>query len=147
MGNTNSAQENFGILQCCSESRESARFIGTQPVQAASSSCGIGVGLDPVLIAERKGAWVIALAEGGSAHVEGGLKIGDQIVMIDDLDVNVLMKNSANDNGTQCAFALANALLGDYGTPVRIEVLRQGKVIRCAMHRAPLPKQCKWIRI
>eukprot|EP00961_Rhodomonas_salina_P254057 3433593-Rhodomonas_salina.1 len=56
------------------------------------STCGIGVGLDPRLLADNRGAVVMSLAIGGSAE-RGGLKLNDRIVAIDTLDVLELMNN------------------------------------------------------
>lgn len=85
------------------------------PQEPHSLSCGIGVGLDPALISERRGAVVIALADGGAAHKEGGIKLGDKIIKIDTLDVPRMMQDDAMKGSggasSYCATELASALL------------------------------------
>ena len=85
------------------------------PQELHSLSCGIGVGLDPALISERRGAVAIALADGGAAHKEGGIKLGDKIIKIDTLDVPRMMQDDAvkgsGGASSYCATELASALL------------------------------------
>ena len=111
-----------GVLGCCSEgtgkSMRSNMGRGgdiNTPQEPHSLSCGIGVGLDPALISERRGAVVIALADGGAAHKEGGIKLGDKIIKIDTLDVPRMMQDDAvkgsGGASSYCATELASALL------------------------------------
>ena len=68
--------------------------------------------------------------------------------MIDSLNVVEMMSGVSDQHATGnfCATELASALLGEYGSKVNIVLERDGKVISCAVHRAPLPRGCQWIR-
>jgi len=57
-----------------------------------------------------------------------GLKPGDEILLIDGRDVREL-----NQRGVH------QALSGEVGDPVKLTLLREGRVIRVTLHRTPAP--------
>jgi C-terminal processing protease CtpA/Prc len=59
---------------------------------------------------------------------QGGLQSGDEIILIDGRDVREL-----NDRGVH------QALSGDVGDPVKLTLLREGRVIRVTLRRTPPP--------
>ncbi|EKX35131.1 hypothetical protein GUITHDRAFT_118676 [Guillardia theta CCMP2712] len=117
--------------------------------------CGIGIGLDPQLIAQSEAAVIVSLADDGPA-CKGGLNVGDVIQRIDDLDVDDLMRKfhqmKMNNNvmgNTSAASTLASALLGPEGTTVQITVTRtiDRKITKLTfvVPRGFLNKTSQWI--
>ncbi|MBN2196190.1 MAG: PDZ domain-containing protein [Polyangiaceae bacterium] len=66
----------------------------------------------------------------GLAAAEAGLEPGDQILLVDGMDVRAFDPEELHD-----------LLSGDVGDPVRVTVLRGGEVRRLTLERTPIPKQ------
>ena len=73
-----------------------------------------------------------------------------QVVYVDELDVRELMNNPSSeryDVSRGVSTVLANALLGDAGTVVKLGLVRAGEagIIYRELRRAPLRPGCQWI--
>mmetsp|Transcript_17801 Transcript_17801/g.37550 ORF Transcript_17801/g.37550 Transcript_17801/m.37550 type:complete len:157 (-) Transcript_17801:45-515(-) len=135
------------IWGCC-ETRTAKGVPRTENI--SSRLCGVGMGLDSQLLAANRGAVVTCLAKGGPADQAGSVQIGDTLVFVDDLDVRELMNNPHSgkyDVSRGISTVLANALLGEAGTTVRLGLIRgdETKIVYRDLKRAPLKPGCQWI--
>ena len=64
------------------------------------------------------------------AAAQAGLQPGDELLLIDGRDVREL-----DERGVHLALA------GDVGDPVKLTLLREGRVIRVTLRRTPRPKK------
>eukprot|EP00288_Rhodomonas_lens_P016587 CAMPEP_0177693930 /NCGR_PEP_ID=MMETSP0484_2-20121128/2664_1 /TAXON_ID=354590 /ORGANISM="Rhodomonas lens, Strain RHODO" /LENGTH=175 /DNA_ID=CAMNT_0019204777 /DNA_START=80 /DNA_END=607 /DNA_ORIENTATION=- len=122
----------------------------TSSQKPGPTTCGIGLGLNAKLLSSRTGAVVNCIAKGGPCDSEDGVKIGDTIVSIGNLDVREIMNNPSSsryDLTRGITPVLASALHGEPGTSVKVGVIRRGfrDVLYKEVKRAPLPQGCQWI--
>mmetsp|Transcript_22443 Transcript_22443/g.53858 ORF Transcript_22443/g.53858 Transcript_22443/m.53858 type:complete len:157 (-) Transcript_22443:84-554(-) len=147
MGNAKSSFGDSAMLGCC-EARGKSPHVQTR--EPAARLCGVGMGLDSQLLAAGRGAVVTCLAKGGPAEADGAVQIGDSVVYVDELDVRELMSSPSSeryDVSRGVSTVLANALLGDTGTAVKLGLVRAGEetIIYRELRRAPLRPGCQWI--
>mmetsp|Transcript_25211 Transcript_25211/g.59775 ORF Transcript_25211/g.59775 Transcript_25211/m.59775 type:complete len:161 (-) Transcript_25211:338-820(-) len=139
--------EQANFLGCCEARGKNVHQLAREP---SVRLCGVGMGLDSQLLAAGRGAVVTCLAKGGPAEQGGAVRIGDAVVYVDSLDVRELMNNpdtSKYDVSRGVSTVLANALLGEPGSTVRLGLIRNGesKVVYRDLARAPLAQGCQWI--
>ncbi|HOU91334.1 MAG TPA: PDZ domain-containing protein [Polyangiaceae bacterium] len=95
----------------------------------ALGACGPPPGtIGAVLARAPDGSLRIDEAPAGLAAAEAGLEPGDQILLIDGVDVRALD-----------AEAVHAALSGDVGEPVKLTVIRDDEVLRVTLARTPVP--------
>jgi len=81
-----------------------------------------------ILARAPDGSLRIDEAPAGLAAAEAGLEPGDQILLIDGVDVRALD-----------AAGVHAALSGDVGEPVKLTVIRDDEVLRVTLARTPVP--------
>jgi len=68
----------------------------------------------------------------GLAAGQAGLRPGDEVLLIDGRDVRELTAQGVHQ-----------ALIGEVGDPVKLTLLREGRVIRVTLRRTPVPPSLK----
>ena len=110
---------------------KSGALVAGLLVTAALVGCGPEHGTIGALLAQTPDQRLV-LREVPKALAAGraGLQPGDEILLIDGRDVREL-----NERGVH------RALGGDVGDPVKLTLLRDGRVIRVTLRRTPPPKK------
>jgi C-terminal processing protease CtpA/Prc len=81
-----------------------------------------------VLARAPDGTLRIREAPTGLAAAEAGLTPGDQILLIDGVDVRALAPDQIHE-----------ALAGKVGEPVKLTAVRNGEILRVTLERTPIP--------
>eukprot|EP00802_Teleaulax_amphioxeia_P023121 Tamp_23655.p1 GENE.Tamp_23655~~Tamp_23655.p1 ORF type:complete len:167 (+),score=12.50 Tamp_23655:220-720(+) len=140
MGGSGSKEDGNAIQVwgCCGARSQDSRPPSRFATPISGALCGVGMGLDSVQLNNGRGAVVTCLAKGGPAQAEGGLRIGDTVEYVNALHVPSLLKH--RDSEDSPSTALAQALLGEVGSTIRIGVRRAGEegILYVELKRAPL---------
>ena len=98
---------------------------------AVLGACGADRGTIGALIAQTPDQQLVLRdVPPNLAAAKAGLQPGDEILLIDGRDVREL-----NERGVH------QALAGNVGDPVKLTLLRDGRVLRVTLRRTPLPKK------
>lgn len=90
------------------------------------SGCGSAVGTIGAILGQRTdGRLFIREVPDGLAAADEGLRAGDEILLIDGIDVRTLDGNAVHE-----------LLSGDVGAPVRLTLIRKDEVVRVTLKRS-----------